>query len=173
MAGPYAPGEVGPPAHLGEDELAGLMRTMLADNRPRADAFVWRTLDSELYVEPREARVAVLDGLVLAGIPTRCVELGRIEMVVPVATGTEPEPAGMVMAAETVARGPQLLVDIWGETLVAAVWIAFIDVCRSVAASAGEDRRCRPLLPGAVYAEPGRLTIVPQARHAVDWAGAA
>jgi hypothetical protein len=163
-----APGELGEPARLTERQLLCLTRAELAAGGLAGGCFVWQDLDSELAVNVMETRLALLDGILLFGLPTRCEELHEAELVIPFAIGTPVEPAGMVMAAEPLARGPELLVELWGRAAVATVWRAFVDACALVAASAGEDRFCNPLLPGAVYAEPGMLTIVPQARHAVD-----
>jgi hypothetical protein len=164
------PGELGEPARLTEPQLLCLMRAELAAGGLVGGCFVWQDLDAELAVNVMETRLALLDGLLLFGLPTRCEELGEAELVIPLALGTPVEPAGTVMAAEPLARGPELLVELWGRAVVATVWRAFVDACALVAASVGEDRFCNPLLPGAVYAEPGMLTIVPQARHAVDLA---
>jgi hypothetical protein len=167
----YAPGELAQPIRVEEQEFRELLLAAVTRDAP-ARRFVWRRLDSELLVDALESRVALLEGLVLVGLRTRCAELGDAELVLPVAVGTETAPAGLVMAGEPVARGPELLVEVWGEAAVAAVWLALVDACRVLAARAGEDRYCEPLLPGAAYAQPGLFTVIPQARHAIDRAAA-
>jgi hypothetical protein len=167
------PGELGDRVRRPEPEIQCLFRAALAHEGVDGNGwFVWQNLDSELAVHVQESRIALRPGLFLAGLRTRCEELGEVEVVVPLAVGTEAEPAGMVIAAEPVARGPDLLVDIWGANAVAAVWQAFVDVCVLLAASAGEDRYCHSLLPGAVYSEHEWLTVVPQALHEIDVAQA-
>jgi hypothetical protein len=167
----YAPGELAEPVRVEEQEFRELLLAAVAGDAPMR-RFVWQRLESRLLVDALESRVALLDGLVLVGLRTRCVELGDTELAVPVAVGTEAAPAGLVMAGEPVARGPELLVEVWGEAAVAAVWLALVDVCRALAARAGGDRHCEPLLPGAAYAQPGLFTVIPQARHAIDRAAA-
>ena len=168
-----APGEVGQPIEVAEDALTFLLREALA----RGDAsvsFVWRGLDSELAVDVGRVRVALREGLMLVGLPVRCDQAGGgrgegTELVVPVAVGTPAGSAGLVGTVETSARSASaLVVAVWGETAVAATWLAFLEVCQRVAERAGEDARCQPMMPGAVWALPGVLGVVPQARHAID-----
>ncbi|MFG6197686.1 hypothetical protein [Nonomuraea sp. JJY05] len=171
--GGYAPGQVGSPLKVAEELFGCLFRAALARGEHEHGWFVWQDLDNELAVHAEECRVAVLEGLILVGLRTFCDQIPRtgsadVELVVPFAVGTPQRPAGLVAVAETAARGPSLLVGIWGETAVAASWQALVAVWRYVAALAGEDQNCRPLLPGAVYASPGMLIVVPQAIHAID-----
>jgi hypothetical protein len=165
------PGGVGTVIEVSEDELTGLLRRAFAQADDPQIPFVWQDLDSELAVVAGGIRVALREGLLLVGIPVRCDQTASdgTELVVPVALGTPDEPAGLVGTVETPARGGNpLVVARWGETAVAATWLAFLDVCRAVAERAGEDDDCQPMLPGAVWAMPGVLGVVPQARHAID-----
>ncbi|GLY99564.1 hypothetical protein [Actinoplanes sp. NBRC 103695] len=162
------PGEVGSPIAVTEDELRRLLRDALAAEADPSIGFVWQDLDNELAVHSLELRVALREGLLLAALPVQC-DQARTQLVVPYALGTESEPAGLIGTAETAARGADpLVVAVWGPTAVAAVWIAFRQVCETVAARAGEDAHCCPMLPGAVWASHGVLRVVPQARHAID-----
>jgi hypothetical protein len=178
MMGPN-PGEVGRPIEVSEDELQVLLGEALARGEDPNIPFVWQDLDSELAVDVGRVRVALRGGLLLVGLPVRCDQVGGDQgegtvLVIPIALGTPAEPAGLVGTAETPARGTsELVVAVWGETAVAATWLAFLEVCRRVAARAGEDARCQPMLPGAVWAIPGVLGVVPQARHAIDQAALA
>ncbi|GAA4705778.1 hypothetical protein [Phytohabitans rumicis] len=171
------PGEVGIPIQVSEQQLTVMLREAFARGEDPNVPFVWQDLDSELFVDLRTLRVALRDGLLLVGLTVRCDETGGdrgegIELVVPIALGSQAEPAGLVGTVETAARGPSaLVVAVWGETVVAATWLAFLAVCREVAGRAGLDAKRQPLLPGAVWAAPGRLGVVPQARHAIDQAG--
>ncbi|WP_409055314.1 hypothetical protein [Streptomyces sp. SYP-A7185] len=172
-AGGWAPGWPAPALEIRDVLFQCLFRAALARGESRYGWFVWQTLDSELAVHHQESRTALLDGIVLVGLRTQCDQISggateQVELVVPMAVGTREAPAGLVVAAETTARGPELLVDVWGESAVAAGWQALLAVCRYVASLAGEDQHCRPLLPGAVHASAGLLTVVPQAQHAID-----
>jgi hypothetical protein len=157
---------------IDQDELTALLQRALAPEEEAGRSIVWQSLDSELAVNVPRVRVAALEGLVLVGLPVRCDQaMTGVELVVPLAVGTPDEPAGLVATAETAARGnSELVVAVWGPTAVAATWLAFLDVCQVVAARAGEDDCCRTLLPGAVWAMPNVLGVVPQARHAIDYA---
>jgi hypothetical protein len=170
------PGELRAPIQVGEAELTTLLREGYAHGEDPNVPFVWQDLDSELAVDLRTVRAALRDGMLIVGLTVRCDEIGGdrgegTELVVPIALGTQAQPAGLVGTTETVARGAApLVVAVWGETAVAATWLAFLDACRRVAARAGLDAKRQPLLPGAVWAAAGRLGVVPQARHAIDQA---
>jgi hypothetical protein len=164
----YRPGELAEPITLDENLFRCLWRDALARPGVVGGWFVWQNLDSEAAVHVQESRVALREGLVIAGLRMRCEEIDESELVVPLAAGTEKEPSGMVLVTETAARGHALLVEVWGEVAVASCWLALVEVARTVSAAAGEDRECLPLLPGAIYAGDGALTVIPQARHAID-----
>ena len=72
------------------------------------------------------------------------------------------------MAAPARPDGPPLLVEQWGAVLVAAVYRAVLDIVSATAATAGVDTDGTALLPGAVSSDGERLTVIPQARHAID-----
>jgi hypothetical protein len=167
----YLPGELAEPIVVDEKLFLCLWREALARPGVVNGWFVWQNLDSEVAVHVQESRAALREGLVIAGLRMRCEEIEESELVVPLAAGTEQEPSGMVLVSEAVARGPDLLVDVWGESAVAACWAAVVEVARAVSAAAGRDRECGPLLPGAIFAADGQITVVPQARHAIDHGG--
>jgi len=74
----------------------------------------------------------------------------------------------MVIATESVPRGPAAIVDRWGDALTAAAHRALITLTQNIAGAAGEDVDGVPLLPAALQASPDGLEILPQARHAFD-----
>jgi hypothetical protein len=89
-------------------------------------------------------------------------------MVVPFAVGTDERPAGLVAASETKPRGAEVLVDRWGEAIVATAWRALLEAATAVARARGSDLEGVPLRAGALIARGGRIAIVPQARHAFE-----
>src|SRR6266704_2800104 len=122
------PGAVGTVIEVFEDQLTGLLRRAFAQADDPQTPFVWQDFDSELAVVVGGIRVALREGLLLVGIPVRCDQTAsdRTELVVPLALGTLDEPAGLVATVETPARGGNpLVVARWGQTAVAATWLAF------------------------------------------------
>jgi hypothetical protein len=164
-APPRRPGELADPVTLRGDALGGLVRRALA---PEGDepVVVWRDADAEVALHVRRTRVEVRDGLVAVALLVECQETGGpVEVVVPFAVGSEERPAGMIAATERRPRGPAVLVDRWGEALVAAAWEALLDIASVAAARAGEDTDGEPLRAGALLARRDALAIIPQARH--------
>jgi hypothetical protein len=79
----------------------------------------------------------------------------------------------MVAVTETHPRGPAILVDRWGDAIVACAWQALLDVADGIAAGTGRDIDGRPLRAGALVATDDGLTVHPQAPHAFERAPAA
>jgi hypothetical protein len=126
---------------------------------------VWQEADAEVVVHLDRTRVRVTDGLVLVGLTLECDQTGLAEVVVPFAVGTDEHPAGLVAATEAKPRGPAVLVDRWGEAIVATAWGALVEAATAVAGERGSDLDGAPLRAGALVAQAGRIAVVPQARH--------
>lgn len=162
-------GELAPPVRVPADVFTCLFRAALSPEGSAEGWFVWRDLGSEIAVHLERTRVALLPGFVVCGLRLRCDQVpDTAELTVPLATGTVDEPAGLLMTGEIAARGDALLVDAWGDVAVAGCWAAVVDVAVRVAAAAGIDACCGPLLPGAVCTAEDVFTVIPQARHAID-----
>jgi hypothetical protein len=134
---------------------------------PAADV-VWVVGDNELLVRPSKTRVVFRPGFVLVGIGVRTEQTGDVEIVVPFAVGSADDPLGVVMATESVPRGAPVIVETWGDALIAAAWDAVLRVSADAAAAAGVDEDHHPLLPMALHADADGLVVTPQARHAFD-----
>jgi hypothetical protein len=162
-------GELAPPVKVPAEVFACLFREALSPAGAVEGWFVWRDLGSEVAVHREGTRVALLPGFVICGLRMRCDQvLDTTELTVPLGTGTEDEPAGLLMTGEIAARGDDLLIDAWGDVSVVACWTAVVNVAIRVAAAAGVDSSCEPLLPGAVWTAEDMFTVIPQARHAID-----
>ena len=160
-------GETAPPVRLARAALETSLRQALAlaDDTP---SYVWVDGDSELAVHAARTRVALSPGTLLLGLTVECDQTGRAEVTVPFALGSRDTDAGLVMATASRPYGDVGLVERWGDVLVAAAYRALLDVVTAAAASIGVDADGTYLLPGAVSTEGKALTIVPQARHAID-----
>jgi hypothetical protein len=170
---PLKPGQPGPPVPLPAQTAQALYGSTFAAaaGPPEARAaggVVWTRSGAELLVRLAQIRVRFLDGFVLVGIPVYCEQTGESEVVVAFAVGSTDAPAGMVIATESVPRGPAAIVDRWGDALTAAAHRALITLTQNIAGAAGEDVDGAPLLPAALQASPDGLEILPQARHAFD-----
>lgn len=129
---------------------------------------VWTSGGDELLVRTAAVRLGLADGYVLVQIPVYSDQTQDDNVVVPFAVGTSTAIFGMIMATETLPRGPAIIVRRWGDHLVAAAWQALIHVAAAVAGAAGVDDDNQPLLPGAISASANGLTVLPQARHPFD-----
>lgn len=164
---PVPPGEVTPPVDIATADLQDLVLAAAGvDDKRKRHQVIWEQAGSELLVHLKRTRVAVLDGLVLVGLTVESVETQQIEVTVPFAVGRLDRLAGMVVTTEPVPRGPEVIIDRWGEAIIAAAWQILLDVVGSLCARIGVDTGGSPLLPGALVASKGSLRVVPQARHA-------
>jgi hypothetical protein len=168
-AGPLGVGEVGDTIDVDQKDVGRLFDAALGvDERRRKKPVIWERAGSELLVHLHRVRVAVLDGLILIGIPVETVETGRVEVTVAFGLGTPDQLAGMVATTEAKPRGPAPIVDLWGEALTAFAWQTLLDVVERLAARTGVDTDGSPLLPGALVADRGRLGLIPQAAHTFE-----
>jgi hypothetical protein len=166
------PGEVTTAATVDPKALQRLVATAITP-RDGAAAFVWTDADDEVIVHSGKTRVATSDGVVAVALTLECVETdGPAEVVVPFGCGSNHNLAGMITATETRPRGPAILVDRWGEAIIATAWQALLEVADSVASGAGTDVDGRPLRAGAIVAGVDGLTITPQAPHDFERAAA-
>jgi len=131
-------------------------------------AVVWARNDCELLVEVAAVRIRLARGVVAVTIPVRCDEVGAADVHASFAIGDADRPAGLFAATESHPRGPRLVIDVWGEALVAFAWHLLLLVAAHVAFAAGEDVDGAGLIPAGLAAGPDGLTVLPQARHTFD-----
>jgi hypothetical protein len=162
-------GEVGPAVERTEEQVTTDLRRLLIAGGP--DRVVWSEAGSEAIVHLGRTRAMTLpDGLMLIGISLETAESGPepVELAVPFALGSARRLAGMLATTERRPRGPALLVDRWGEAVIATAWRALLDLAAAYAADSGRDLEGRPLVPAALMADPPRLTVVPRAMYAFE-----
>ncbi len=130
----------------------------------RRTSVVWVDGDSQLAVSVAEIDLEFAEGLVVVVVPTRCDQDEgpvRVSFVV----GSPGRPRGLYAATETVPRGPQLIVDVWAEALVAFAWQCLLGLVSGLAGAVGKDDRGNVLVPVEIQANSDGLAIVPMARH--------
>ncbi len=126
---------------------------------------VWVDGDSELAVGVAAVGVETTDGLVRVKIPVRCDETGPAAVEVVFAVGSPGRPAGVYASTYRRPVGPALIVDVWGEALVAFAWQTVLGLVSQLAAAAGKDERGNRLVPAHVVASKGGLSVEPMPRH--------
>ena len=158
-------GAIAEPVAVTDEQVTVDLVAMLTESGTKK-AVVWADGDSEAIVDFAKTRVRTLPhGLMLVGITLQAVESGTepVELTVPFALGHDKRVAGMIATTEPRPRGPALLVDRWGDAVVATAWQALLDLAAVRAAEAGSDAGGRPLVPAALLVDPPRLVIVPRA----------
>jgi hypothetical protein len=138
------------------------------DDLPRA--VVWRAGTDALLVLLDTISVRTGEGVVTVAVAVACDELSsdrRTRVEIDFVVGTNERPTGL-LAAATPPRGPELIVERWGDALVALAWQALLDSAAGLAAEAGSDLDGAGLLPTSWTASRDGIAIVPQARHPFD-----
>lgn len=127
---------------------------------------VWHQSPAELAVDTARTAIGLRDGIVVVTVSVTCDELGTwVPVEVPLAVGGKDAPAGLVMAAGDRIHGPDLVADLWSDSLTAYAWETVLELARTVCAKAGRDTRGRPLVPGSITAVPDRLVVQPMGRN--------
>jgi hypothetical protein len=165
------PGGVSEPVAVKAKDLDRLLRAALSPEDADEEVVLLTDGDSQLLVDPARSRALIGEGMVLVVLGVDCDQTGPAEVVVPFAVGSEGATAGMIMATEQVPRGPAEVTGRWGEALVAVAWEALVGVTAGVSRHVGTDLDAAPLIPGALVATSGSITVVTQARHRADRLG--
>ena len=126
---------------------------------------VWTSGDSELAVSLDDVRMETSHGLIHVTIPVRCDQTGREEIEVLFAVGTDDRPAGMYASTTRLPRGNPIIVDVWGEALVAHAWQCVLGMISGIAGAVGKDERGNVLVPAELIANADGLRVLPMARH--------
>lgn len=126
---------------------------------------VWVDGANQLAIDIGELDVRADDGQIRVRVPVRCDEVGAGEVMVLFVVGSDREPAGLYAAASKRPVGPELVVDLWGDALVAFAWQCVLGMVSGIAAATGKDARGNLLVPVEVVASARGVGIVPMARH--------
>jgi hypothetical protein len=168
--GPLAPGEatdrlfvaaeqLGPLAVEAAKRAAGFFRPT------RRTEIVWVDGESELAVGIAGVRVETGQGTVVVTIPVRTDQTGHALVHITFAVGEPGRPAGIHAATQRRPRGPTLIVDTWGEAIVAFAWQLLLSLVTGLAGATGMDARGNRLVPVELEATAKGLQLVAMARH--------
>jgi hypothetical protein len=163
---PLPAGKVGPEVPLNKAAFAQMMTAAAAQGSDGAQ--FWAKDDSELMVATAKVTVELSDGLVVVCIPVWCDQIGDATVQVPFAMGGANTPAGMLVATEEHPRGPDAIIAVWSEPLLAFAWKTLLTVATQVSASTGKDEDGAGLIPAALTATPDGVRILTMARHPFD-----
>lgn len=131
----------------------------------RRSEVIWVDGESELAVDFAGVDITLADGLANVVIPVRCDETGADKVRVLFALGSAASPAGLYAAAPRRPIGPEIVVAVWGEALVAYAWHCLVELVSGIAAASGKDARGNLLVPVEMSVGSKGIEIVPMARH--------
>jgi len=163
-------GELSHPVYVDTERVSEFLRVAAKRAvglfRPtRHTEVVWVHGDSELAVNLVGLDVKLLDGLIYVLVPVRCDQTGEAKIEVAFAVGTADEPAGLYASAYRRPNGPPLIVEAWGEALVAFAWQCVLGMITGIAGATGKDVRGNVLVPVELTASQKGIQIVPMARY--------
>jgi hypothetical protein len=163
---PLPPGSVGTEIPINPLVLQSLITA--AATQDNGGQQVWTHNGNELLVLSGKVSVRLDDGFLLVLIPVACDQVGDAIIQVPFALGGKESPAGLVMATEKRPRGPDAIVDLWSEPLIAYAWRLVMTIAMKVAGLSGTDLDGSGLIPISLTASKDGLAVLPIARHTFD-----
>lgn len=164
-----ASGEVGQPIRLDRASAVKLMRVSALRAagffRPtRRTTIAWVDGANQLAIQVAELDLVVEEGQVVVLLPVRCDQAEgtvRVTFVL----GSPERPRGLYAATERRPRGPEVVVETWGDHLVAFAWQCLLGLYTGMAGASGKDSRGNYLVPVEVTADSEGLAVVPMGRH--------
>lgn len=160
---PVATGKKGADLPIPTAALAKLMQLAAIAQSQDHKSVVWDDGVNQLIVDGSKVSAAVGDGRVTVKIPVRADGV-KTTMTVPFAVGSEKRVSGLVMATADRPVGNALVARIWGDALIAFAHQALLAASNSLAGASGRDVKNRRLIPRALVARRGSLTVESQAR---------
>jgi hypothetical protein len=167
---PMAAGDVAKPILTNPKQAAELMSAAAKRAaglfRPtKRTEVVWVNGDSQLAVGLTGIEVTPADGLLTVVIPVRCDQTGPEHVSVTFAVGTDKQPAGLFAATQRRPSGPAVIIEAWGENLVAYAWQCVLGLVSGVAGAVGKDSRGNVLVPAELTVNADGIGVVAMARH--------
>lgn len=164
-----ASGEVGQAIRLDRESAVRLMRVSALRAagffRPtRRTTIAWVDGANQLAIQVAELDLVVEEGQVVVLLPVRCDQAeGTVRVTF--ALGSPERPRGLYAATERRPRGPEVVVETWGDHLVAFAWQCLLGLYTGMAGASGKDSRGNYLVPVEVTADREGLAVVPMGRH--------
>jgi hypothetical protein len=131
----------------------------------RTNEAVWQSGDNELVVGIGAVQVQTTDGVIAVTIPVRCDQTGQTDVHVSFAVGSAEQPTGLYAATQRRPQGPDVVIETWGEALVAYAWQVVLQLATGLAGATGRDAQGNRLVAAQLQATSDGLNIQPMARH--------
>jgi hypothetical protein len=163
---PLPPGKVGPELPFPKPIFDRMI--LAAAMQGNQGSIIWTQHDSELQVITGKITVDLSDGIILVNLPVFCDQASGATVQVPFAVGGPTSPAGMHIATEEYPRGPDAVIAVWSEALLAYAWKLLMTVVTRAAALAGTDTDGAALVPVAITASADSVQVLTMARHTFD-----
>jgi hypothetical protein len=160
---PVPTGSKGADLPITSTALSRLLQLAAVARSEGQDSVIWDDGVNQLIVHASRIKAVVTDGQVRIDIPVAADGL-KTTMRVPFAVGSEDRLAGLVAATVSRPAGNAVVARVWGDALVALAYGALMDAVESMAGASGRDVKNDRLLPRALVARQGQLTIESQAR---------
>jgi hypothetical protein len=169
VRGKIAEGDVFPGVFIASARLAPLLRVAARQaagffRASKRTEVIWVEGGNELAVRFSEVDVQVGDGTLQVTVPVRCDQAGEAKVGVLFAVGSPSAPAALYAATASRPTGPDAVVAVWSEALVAFAWHCVLELVSGMAAAVGKDQRGNLLVPVELSARKQGLEIVPMAR---------
>jgi hypothetical protein len=126
---------------------------------------LWDTGLDRLLIDVNGSKLRLGDGFVDLFLAVECDQTGRTSVACTLVTASMKRPAGFLVATEERPRGPEVVVQVWGEALVALAWRTLVELAHVVASSTGRDQFDRPFVASTVVATPDALLVRPMVPH--------
>jgi len=170
-------GELGHPVFATNREAAELISVAAKRAaglfRPtKRTEIVWVRGETQLAVGLVGLEVITGDGIIAVVVPVRCDQTGPEVVTVTFATGGQDAPAGLFAATLARPQGPAVIVEAWGEALVAWAWQCVLGLVSGMAGAVGKDSRGNVLVPAEMIANADGIAVVPMARYRFGGANA-
>ena len=120
---------------------------------------VWTEGDSQLLIDVAHLDVEVDDGLVTIVIPVSCDQTQDVRITVAFAVGRADRPAGLLATTHDRPGGPPLIIDRWGEALVAFAWSTLLTATLGLSGASGADADGAPLVTAGITASASGLEV--------------
>ena len=138
---PMAEGQVGETLVIGREHARPLLQVAARRAsglvRPSSrNEVVWVDGDSELAVVLSDIDVRWSSGMVEIALPVRCDQTGDARVRVTFACGSVDRPAGLYASTFRRPQGPEQIVTVWGDALVAFAWQCLLGLVTGIAAAA-------------------------------------
>lgn len=160
---PVPTGSKGADLPITSSALTRLLRLAATARSDGRDSVIWDDGVNQLIVHASRIKALITDGLVRIDIPVAADGL-KTTMRVPFAVGSEDQLAGLVVATVSRPTGNAIVARVWGDTLIALAYGTLMDAVESVTGASGRDVKNDRLVPRALVARRGLLTIESQAR---------